>query len=432
MAGAYYNEHDPKAAAWLRELVKEELIADGEVDTRSITDVQPDELRGFAQCHFFAGIGGWSYALRLAGWPDDRPIWTGSCPCQPFSAAGSQAGGDDPRHLWPAWFQLIRECKPDVVFGEQVESAVSHGWLDLVCDDLEAEGYAVGAVGLPACSVGAPHIRQRLWFVADTERGAAERHGYQMGGAAGRTQGQTHERQRLRDDVGDGESVGELGDTSSEGLPEQRSGPGTPRGEDQADTGQATERAGSPVGTVGDAEGSHGRPGERGAEAGIGTHGERGRRSASARTEQLGHAGGGKRGQGIPTAEHATATITVAGVANPWADLTWLPCRDGKARPTQSSVLGIFDGLPSELGYVRDESGVTRLSPLVTKTTNRVMRLRGYGNAITIGVAVAFIECYMETLNAKSLQGEEGGREADVGASLHCGASPRQETGREA
>ena len=165
---AYYNENDRFAAAWLRELIKARLIADGEVDERSIVDVSADDVRGFQQCHCFAGIGGWSYALRLAGWPDDRPIWTGSCPCQPFSSAGARQGAADPRHLWPAWFRLIRECHPPVVFGEQVEAAIAHGWLDLICDDLEGEGYAIGAVGLPAACVGAPHIRQRVWFVADT------------------------------------------------------------------------------------------------------------------------------------------------------------------------------------------------------------------------------------------------------------------------
>jgi len=167
---SYYNEFDPFAAAWLRELIKDGQIADGEVDERSIVDVRPDDLREFTQCHFFAGIGGWSYALRLAGWPDDAPVWTGSCPCQPFSSAGTQAGGADPRHLWPTWFRLIRECRPPVVFGEQVESAIGHGWLDLVCDDLEREGYAAGAASLAAPSVGAFHIRQRLWFVADAHR----------------------------------------------------------------------------------------------------------------------------------------------------------------------------------------------------------------------------------------------------------------------
>jgi len=83
---AYYNEFDPKAAAWLRELIKAGLIADGEVDERSIVDVRAVDLRGFRQCHFFAGIGGWSYALRLAGWSDDRAAWTGSCPCQLHAA----------------------------------------------------------------------------------------------------------------------------------------------------------------------------------------------------------------------------------------------------------------------------------------------------------------------------------------------------------
>jgi DNA (cytosine-5)-methyltransferase 1 len=169
MTSAYYNEIDPFAATWLRELIKAGLIADGEVDERSIVDVQPGDLVGFVQCHFFAGIGGWSYALRLAGWADDRPVWTGSCPCQPFSSAGTQAGGNDPRDLWPAWFQLVKVCRPGVVFGEQVESAIAHGWLDRLCDDMEREGYAVGAAGLPAACVGAPHRRQRLWFVADSE-----------------------------------------------------------------------------------------------------------------------------------------------------------------------------------------------------------------------------------------------------------------------
>ena len=85
---SYYNEHDPKAAAWLRELIKAGLIPDGDVDERSIAEVKPDELRHYTQCHFFAGIGGWSLALQLAGWSADKPVWTGSCPCQPFSAAG--------------------------------------------------------------------------------------------------------------------------------------------------------------------------------------------------------------------------------------------------------------------------------------------------------------------------------------------------------
>jgi DNA (cytosine-5)-methyltransferase 1 len=163
----YYNEHDQKAAQWLRELISAELIPAGEVDTRSIVEVSDDELAGYTQCHFFAGIGGWPLALALAGWPSTRPIWTGSCPCQPFSSAGKQLAQADERHLWPVFFGLIRECRPLHVFGEQVASAIGKGWLDGVSADLEAEGYAVGAAVLGAHSVGAPHIRQRLYWLAD-------------------------------------------------------------------------------------------------------------------------------------------------------------------------------------------------------------------------------------------------------------------------
>jgi DNA (cytosine-5)-methyltransferase 1 len=166
----YYNEIDLYAAEWLRNLIAAGHIAPGDVDTRSIVDVKANDLKGYTQCHFFAGIGVWSHALRNAGWSDDRPVWTGSCPCQPFSIAGSGAGVTDERHLWPAWFELIQQCRPDVIFGEQVESAIKHGWLDLVQNDLERENYIVGAAGIPAAGVGAPHIRHRLYFVAQSSK----------------------------------------------------------------------------------------------------------------------------------------------------------------------------------------------------------------------------------------------------------------------
>src|SRR5437868_15405072 len=134
---AYYNEIDPYAAQWLRNLIAAGQIAPGDVDERDIRDVRADDVRGYDQCHFFAGIGGWSVALRLAGWPDDRPVWTGSCPCQPFSAAGKGEAANDERHLWPAWFSLIAERHPAVVFGEQVEAAIGWGWLDVVFANME-------------------------------------------------------------------------------------------------------------------------------------------------------------------------------------------------------------------------------------------------------------------------------------------------------
>lgn len=176
---AYYNEIDPFAAEQLRQLIRHWLIADGEVDGRSIEQVEPADLRGFSQCHFFAGIGVWSYALRLAGWPDDRPVWTGSCPCQPFSVVGKRKGAADERHLWPAWFRLIDACRPPVIFGEQVASAGVLGkvdgsgaaedgpvWFDAVSADLERAQYTVGALDIPAAAFGAPHLRAREWILA--------------------------------------------------------------------------------------------------------------------------------------------------------------------------------------------------------------------------------------------------------------------------
>jgi DNA (cytosine-5)-methyltransferase 1 len=164
---AYYNEIVPYCAAWLRNLIAAGHIAPGEVDERSIIDVRPADLDRFDQCHFFAGIGGWSYAARLAGWPDDRPLWTGSCPCQPFSVAGKGEAQADTRHLWSELFRLVAACRPAVVMGEQVAAAVGKDWLDGVCADLEGVDYAIGAAVVPACAVDAPHRRDRLWFVAD-------------------------------------------------------------------------------------------------------------------------------------------------------------------------------------------------------------------------------------------------------------------------
>lgn len=176
MSGAYYNEIDPFAAQWLRNLIAAGHIAPGVVDERSIRDVHPDDLKGFDQCHFFAGIGIWSKALRDAGIPDDAPVWTGSCPCQPFSAAGQRKGFDDERHLWPTWFQLIRQRAPAIVLGEQVASALA--WLDLVSVEMEGAGYAFAASDLCAAGFDGAHIRQRLFFVGVADSGIARSQGW--------------------------------------------------------------------------------------------------------------------------------------------------------------------------------------------------------------------------------------------------------------
>jgi DNA (cytosine-5)-methyltransferase 1 len=227
----YYNEIDPYAAQWLRNLIDAGYIAAGVVDTRSITEVQPDDLKGFTQCHFFAGIGVWSYALRLAGWDDSRPVWTGSCPCQPFSAAGKGTGFNDERHLWPELHRLIRQCRPPVVFGEQVASKDGLEWLDAVQADLEASGYASAAVDMCAAGIGAPHIRQRLWWVGYSIDQGLEGYTGNGNGTPGWTEpagsiAEAGEPSRMAQDPisigrrggGDGDTSGNHGQVQVEGL----------------------------------------------------------------------------------------------------------------------------------------------------------------------------------------------------------------------
>ena len=81
----YANEIEPHAVAWLTN-----LFPDHRIDPRSIRDVTPADLLGHGRCHFFAGIGGWELALDLAGWPADREVWTGSCPCQAVQPSGAR------------------------------------------------------------------------------------------------------------------------------------------------------------------------------------------------------------------------------------------------------------------------------------------------------------------------------------------------------
>lgn len=220
MNTALYNDIDKPACAWMRELAAQGHIPPGDVDSRSIADLTGADVARYTQAHFFAGIAGWPLALRLAGWPPDRPVWTGSCPCQPFSSAGKRKGQADERHVWPEFARLIGECRPPVVFGEQVASAVGHGWLDGVFADLEGLGYACGAAVLGAHSVGAPHIRQRLWWVAYAVGGPSERWAVagEESGAEGSAAGQARQRQRGGFDAASDGPAGRLGNSHSRRL----------------------------------------------------------------------------------------------------------------------------------------------------------------------------------------------------------------------
>ena len=413
---SYYNEVDKHAAAWLRELVKAGHIADGIVDERDIQDVLPSDLDGFTQCHFFAGIGVWSYALRNSGWADDRPVWTGSCPCQPFSSAGKGSAFADERHLWPAFHHLIKECRPPVVFGEQVAGSAINPWVDLVHADLEAVGYAFGCVPFPSASVGAPHIRDRLYWVADAA-GKGSQRGH---GARKRTDAQREAIER------GGEAIW-LADSTGFRLNKQRGtestevqGERTERGGEHQKPGISGELPGGSKGLGGTggmavANRDGRQPGSEGRQAvGYGetpesdccavgmadASGERRQQiagSAPCDEEADGREG---RDEQQPHGDNVAASACeVHGHQRPgptngfWRDADWLLCRDGKWRPVEPGAFPLVDGAAARV--VRGGSDGLPIDSDKTGEA-RVMRLRGYGNSINAVAAKAFIESFMD------------------------------------
>jgi DNA (cytosine-5)-methyltransferase 1 len=335
--GAYYNELDGYCAEWLRNLIAEGHIAPGDVDERDIRDVHPDDLRGYTQCHFFAGIGVWSAALRRAGWSDDRPVWTGSCPCQPFSAAGKGLGFDDERHLWPAWHWLIGECRPPIIFGEQVASAAVEPWIDLVQADVEGMDYAYGCIPFPSASVGAPHIRDRvLWM------------GYANGIARGQGRslaGGRHSGSDARSRAGSG-GAGGAGGVG-----------GVAHGHGHGRVAQAVAGFHDP---------------ERDAQSRCGAG-----RLDDAKRERFDSIwiGDNRRHDG-QLARAASERSAGPGPTNGfWRAADWLLCRDGKWRPVEPGTFPLVNGAPARVG-----------------------RLRAYGNAINLEQAAEFIGAAREAI----------------------------------
>lgn len=375
MRPVYYNDHDKFCCAWLRELIADGHLPAGDVDDRSIKDVQPDDLRGYLQIHLFAGIGGWPYALRLAGFPDDRECWTASCPCPPFSSAGKskacpECDGTNPvpcprrtgfficclcghawladdRHLWPEVWRLVRDRRPQLVVGEQVASPDGRTWLASVRASLEILSYAPWGADLPAAGVGAPHARQRLFWMADTE----------LCGSAARGPSRTHGRPAVEPH--------RCGATGELAIP-----PGEPGRlpEGCADRREDPEAGGRrEAGGVGDASRAGFPPRER--------------------DELL---GSGRRQEGR-AAEQSGGSF--------WSDVEWLYCRDGRWRPTEPLVLSVFDGLSADLDGVRAaltlkaQEAVVSYGASTNRDTHQVLshvrdsiRAEQIGKAATTGV----------------------------------------------
>jgi len=365
-----YNEIDPYAAQWLRNLIDAGEIPPGDVNETPIEELNADDLVRYTQCHFFAGIGGWSLALRLAGWPDDEPVWTGSCPCQPFSVAGKGLGEDDPRHLWPAFRKLIAKCRPNVVFGEQVAGAAGLRWLSGVQADVEEDSYRLGFAELCAAGVGAPHIRQRLFWAADCpERGRGEQRGADQPGRSGYADG--------------GGAAGRMADAE--------------------DANRRTGERGAEEGTWPDGERRRGLAGG-GAVGGL-DHPQRPRleerdrqreqqprqvaEPVAAGTGGLDDANEAGRGArfAITSASGAQRVPVQSGAHGSWSDFDILHCLDGKSRRTQSGLFPLAHGVSGRVAIRRAGQ---------EHWYSRTGTLRGFGNAIVPQVAAEFIRAYMD------------------------------------
>jgi DNA (cytosine-5)-methyltransferase 1 len=367
----FYNDIDPFVAQWIRNLIAAGHIPPGIVDGRSIEDLELPTCPRPTQCHFFAGIGGWAHALKLAGlrsagWADDQEVWTGSCPCQPFSIAGRKRGQKDSRHLWPAWFRLIDRHRPSVIFGEQVASPDGLRWLDLVSADLEGAGYSFGAANLCAAGVGAPHIRQRLYFVGIDRMAIADK----------------ERRNGIGVHLSEWESSRKVPEATGRSAIGGLAHPADRRscGQDGPKGGPATRRG--PVSVVGDTSSERGRR-DSGAVPRTQEEGAEGWESSGDISHQPIASGasdsplrGHPAGLAVPAGLAApTGLAGLAALAGPWSDVVWLPCTDGKLRPTESGIFPLADGISGRLG-----------------------RLRAYGNAIVPQVAAVFIRAVMDCL----------------------------------
>jgi len=384
----YFNEFDSFAAQWLRNLYPKATV-----DERDIKQVEAADLAGYERCHFFGGIGGWEYALELAGW--SGPVWTGSCPCQPFSAAGKRKGSADARHVWPEFRRLIGECGPAIVLGEQVASKDGREWLAGVRADLEALGYAVGAADLCAASQGAPHIRQRLFWVADSRSEGLARWSLESA---------RQERQATERSCGDGGMANSANVRSAEHEHDAR---------ERAGSGQDYTADGDGIGRLGDADGAQRGSGrtkqrkQRGALPATGSAIDglavpniaELQRITPAGEQSLQQSSRGLNGLADAERDGGRLDFSQRGpegrAVNQWANSRVVACRDEKPRrlSAQPGDEPLAYGIPRDLGRRIPELR----SVAKSARSNRVGRLRGYGNAICPQVAAVFIRAFMES-----------------------------------
>lgn len=369
---AYYNEIDPNAAAWLRELIARKLITDGDVDERSIVDVQPGDLDGYARCHFFAGIGIWDLALNLAKW-GDRPVWTASLPCQPFSDSGEGRGAEDDRNLWSVFHRLVEVQRPQRVYGEQVAAAIGFDWLDRVQTDMEALGYLTGQAVLGAFSVGAPHIRRRLYWMADAENSdrRSELESRSKGSGRDGLAGGGEPAFRLGNPVGP-RLQGHAGDVRDGDQP----------GRINPDEARPVAEAGATLRGVGDATGG-----------GFGELGDAARARSGGHADGTGELGGlgDSNRDGCEPGHESTEGPRHGNSVEPasgW-DGKLILCRDGKHRriPVEPDFFPLVD------------AGKYVVPGLARRRTVRPALLKGPGNAIVAEVAKVFIEVSEEAIN---------------------------------
>lgn len=363
----YLNEWDAFAAQWCRNLAEMKQIPACEVDETDIRKFTGDRLNGYSQCHFFAGIGGWPLALRLAGVPEDASVWTASCPCQPFSRIGKKQGTDDERHLWPEFRRLYRLGRPQIMFGEQVAGKDGIEWLKAVRDDLQEDGYATASAVLRSPLVEKDHDRPRIYWGAWSARdfrpvrfaSDCDQFGYcpecGIDYAECECPGPTEDGVVVVES--DGGLFGcRLADSDNAG---QQAGRGTVFKHQWDDSrGGGICNGSQLVYPSGAGPQGHGRDGND--------------KSKPRRNDRL---SGGS-------------------IATPSGDVCLVECENGKWRCFQSGSFPMAYGIPSSLG--RGKSELDRLAK--NARANRNGRIKGYGNAIVPELAAVFIECFFEAI----------------------------------